>query len=516
MQSVSAAFTAEERDKVRSIATNLQVSWKKFSNVGNRTFTIGVSTIGSHDVIGLTPGSVSAPGLWQYEDESAYALSYGVDRSLNIPLGGYSKSAGEFQLDNTSGRFLPDYMGGTSALYTAVLPRRPFIINAGFVVNGTDYVIPRFAGLGSGQPEIDEANKRVSIHGFDYTDYFADRAIDHTSIYTGQTTDTILQHLLVNSGMGTSQYDLDVGLNTIPFAFIDKGEKYSDVINEMVQAENGHFFQDETGVFKFWNRQHWSSAPYTQVQRIIATSQVINTETPNLDNLINVVEIKSQKYAKQDSEQLFKLSSAISLPSGSNTEVFVNFDNPVLQLDTVSFYVANTLSDETGTDITSNVYVKSTDKFSKAAKIIFVNNSGSSGYLTQLTLYGRTAKPISDIYLRSQDDSSVTAYEEHPVTVENKYIQNDTWASSLASLLLGQYSEPDRLQKITIRAIPELQFGDLISWRGRSWRVYGIKDMIDASSGYLQQLIISNAPNTSQGYFTIGVSTIGGNDIIAA
>lgn len=516
MQSVSSAFTAEEQDSVRKIAHNLLVSWNKHNVLGNRTFTIGVSTIGGPDIIGINPGAVGGPGLWQYDDESGYVMSMSWERSLNIPLGGLSKAAGEVLLDNTSGRFLPDHMGGTSSLFTAAeLPKRPIIFNAGFNYEGIDQTIPQFAGITSGMARVNERNKTFSLKAFDYVDFFQNRYVDQTTMFTAETTDQIIERLLVNQGMSTAQYELDTGLNTIPFGYFEKGDKISDTIHELVEAENGHFFQDEEGVFHFWNRQHWSLPPYTNVQRILTTSQVINVESPNDDHLINVVEVKSKRYAKQPSEQLFKLASPVQILAGQNAEIFVNFDNPIIELNAVEFYTANTLQDETGTDITSSVTVKSTDKFTNSAKIIFTSSSASDGFITQLSLYGRAAKPVADIYLRSKDDSSVTAYEEQPTVIENKYIQDESWANSLSQLLLNSYSGPDRLQDMTIRAIPELQFGDLVSWRGLDWRVYGIRTRLDPSEGFVQDIVISQSQSSTIQYFTIGVSTIGSTDIIA-
>lgn len=134
-------------------------------------------------------------------------------------------------------------------------------------------------------------------------------------------------------------------------------------------------------------------------------------------------------------------------------------------------------------------------------------------YLTQLQITGRPAKVYDDIYYRQEDDSSVTAYEERPYIIENDYIQSGSWAESFAQMVLNDYAEPENLQEITIRAIPELQMGDLISWQGRYWRIFGIKSRIDKSIGFVQDL--SMLQRTITTYFRIGISTIGGADKIA-
>lgn len=512
-QDVSAAWTAEERDSVRSIAHNLLVSWKKESTLTNRTFTIGVSTIGGSDLIGINPGAVGSPGLYRYFDESDYVTNLSWEYSLKFPTGGLSVGMAEAELDNTSGRFLPDYMGGHSELYTAVLPRRPMIINAGFNFDGIDQTIPQFSGVFNRPPHVDIASRKVALQAADYVDFFYNRYLDQEVMFTALSTDQVMEQMFISMGLSTAQYDLDPGINIIPFGLFEKGTRYSDVFHKLAEAENGQVYQDESGIFRFENRQHWDASPGNEVQRVVLTSQVIEAESPDIDNIINVVEVKSRVMEKQPIQQIFKLSAPLPIPANSTIEYFVNFDDPVLELSTIDSFTANTLENELGTDITSSVSVSDFDLFSKAVKIIFSNSSGSAGFITQLNLYGRVVKATADLYVRVQDDSSVTAYEEQPLQIENDYIQNEDWANSYAQMIIGDYSEPDNIQRITIRAVPELQRGDLVSWQGRYWRIYGLRTKLNPSIGFTQQLTLLQ--RTIQQYFRIGISTIGGSDKIA-
>lgn len=522
MQSVNAAFTAEERDFSRQIAENLQVSWHRQSLLGNRTFTIGVSTIGGNDIIGVNPGSIGSPGNYKYFDESAYLLSLAWERGFNMPTGGLTMALAEAVLDNTSRRFTPRYMGGNSEIATAILPARPAIINAGFYVGGVPISVPVFSGLVTEQPMVDMAGRQVSLQLADYTRFFQDKYVDQALIATGQRTDQLLQTLLTNAGMNTAQYDLDYGINVVPFAKWDVGAKFSDIIGQLVEAENGQFYQDESGIFKFENRQHWQSAPYTQIQRVINTAQVINAQAPDDSHLINVVEISGEQYQKQPEQIIYRMNpfDSIKLPHNANTEIFVNFSDPVLSMTTpsasgtASFWLANTLPDGTGTDLTGNVSVNKVTRFAQAAKITFTNSSGFDAYLTNLVITGRIAKSVGQIYTKASAGRSVTVYNERLLTISgNPFIQNQSWAESYAQMILQDFSTPENIQKITIKAFPELQLGDLISWQGRYWRIYDIKTTLDPSQGFIQELTMLQRTLTT--YFRIGISTIGGTDIIA-
>lgn len=521
MQSVTAAFTAEETDTVREIAHNLQVSWKKFSTLGNRTFTIGVSSIGGSDVIGANPGAIGSPANYRYFDESNYVQALAWERGFNIPLGGLTMALAEAQLDNTSGRFLPDYMGGVSELYTAILPRRPMIINAGFDIDGVDITLPQFAGILTKQPRVDKREGAVYLEAADYIDYFRGKKLDQSTMFTGQYSHQVLGNLLDQLGMSTAQYRLDDGINIIPFGYFPQGANFSDIIHQIVEAENGHFYQDEQGIFRFENRQHWHSAPFNQVQRVIYTADVLGAEAPDEDHIINVVEVKSRVRTKQSNAILYRVDSAspIELEANESREIFINFDDPVISLITPtsggddSYYIANTESDNTGSDITSSISISLLAQFSNSAKFSITNGTAATAYITSLVISGTNAVVTSNIYVRTKDDSSLTAFDERSITIENDFIANETWAQTLAQLLLNDFAEPENIQRITIKAKPSLQLGDLISWQGHYWRIYDIKTRLDPSVGFVQELLLLQRNLFT--YFTIGVSTIGGSHQIS-
>ncbi|CAB4151976.1 hypothetical protein UFOVP585_45 [uncultured Caudovirales phage] len=521
MQLASNQFTVEERDDVRKIAQNLQVSWKKSTNLSRRTFTIGVSIIGGNDIIGINPGAVGSPGIYEYFDESDYILSLAWERELSMPYGGLVKAMGEAVLENTSGRFTPRFMGGNSELFTAQLPRRPVKLSTGFVLNGTDEVIPQFSGITTKTPQIDVRNEKVTLEFADYVDFFQGRYLDQTIMFTGQRTDQVMQTLFSQLGMTTAQYDLDYGINIIPFGIFEKDSQFSKVFHDLARSENGHLYQDETGVFKFENRQHWDSAPYNSVRYILPTAQVIEQDNPTDDHIINVVEISSTLRQKNPTETIFNLpaDAYLFVKAGSSIDRFLEFNDPILEVihpsssGTNSVFIANSLADGTGTDLSGSVDLKVLGTFAKTVKYRFTNTGTVDLYINQLVIAGRPAKDIGTLYYRDRISSSVTAYEERVLKIENPYIQDESWAKSLASMILSDFSRPENVQTLTIRALPRLQFGDLISWQGRYWRVFGIKNRIEAGIGYVQDITILQRTITT--YFRIGISTIGGSDMIA-
>lgn len=688
MQSVSDTWSVEAVDTVRKIAANYLVSWKKENLLTNRTFTIGVSTIGGPDIIGANPGAVGSPGQWRYFDESAYLTELAWERYLNQPVGGLTRAVAETRLDNTSRRFLPGYMGGDSELHTAVLPRRPFIINSGFHFEGIDQLLPQFAGVFTRSPEIDRRRGRVILEGADYADFFYNRYLDNELMFTSQYTDVVLEDMLQSMGMATSQYELDAGLNRIRFGLFPRGAQFSDLIHEIVRAENGQAYFDEEGIFRFENRHHWTNFPHFDVQRVIATSQVLEAQAPSGDHIINVVEVVGEPRSIEDEQMAWDIDEEgggvyTELPVGERVEYWVNFNDPMYVIDTptkldtdtsvreqdtglaspsatgedysdwidpenaladgsgwatsgavanarqdyynfglgvpngstilgievvadaadgvsgatlayelswdggatyttsgkssgvvggsfqnytqggssdtwgrswtaeefnnanfrlrvrdasgtnnialdhiqvrvyysdpteeqTSYYAANSLKDKTGTDLTDNITLVAIDKFTQAAKLTLRNDGSQVAFLTALIVWGRPVRQTEQVYYREAIGNSVTAYEERPYKIESQYIQDIAWAESLAKMILADYAYPENLQTITIRAMPELQLGDLISWQGRYWRIFGIRATLNPSVGFVQELDLLQ--RTIETYFRIGISTIGGSDKIA-
>jgi len=360
MQVTSAAFTAEERDLTRRVVASSQVAWKKQVATTWRPFTIGVSLIGGSDGIASAGAVVSDWNKYYYFDESRYLTSLSYESGLKMPTGGLSMGMFEVNFDNTSGRFTPRYMGGNSELYTASYkPMRPTIINAGFNYNGADQMIPQFVGINTKPMVIDSRSKTAKLYGNDFMAYLQNTYLDHQVMFTAQRTDQVLTSLFTDLGYATSQYDLDYGINPIPFGLFEVGTKFSDIVDKLVEAENGQAYQDETGKFKFENRQHWDSAPYTSPIKVIYTSDVLEAQSPDDSHLINVVEVKSKNMVKQPLQVIMNFNTATIIPGNSTVELFFSYDNPILQVTTPtsggadSYYLANNNADGTGTDTTS-------------------------------------------------------------------------------------------------------------------------------------------------------------------
>src|SRR3990167_4800435 len=246
------------------------IAWTRIANVTNYA-TVGTSLVGGTDIIqGTDVSSINNADAFEYFDESDRVIRIEYERELIEPLGGLSIGMCDIVLDNTDLRFTPDK---NATIGTALRPNRPLKIFIGFRVQGQDKVIPIIEGL-TLQPKEDKIRRTVKISAYDYLRWLNQKP-QETAVYTNQRSDQIIADILSRAGVGTTNYSLDQGLNTVGFAWFEKGDTAGERIRKLVEAEEGIFFQDETGILRFENRDKYSKAPYNAVIWTIEADDII-------------------------------------------------------------------------------------------------------------------------------------------------------------------------------------------------------------------------------------------------
>jgi hypothetical protein len=145
-------------------------------------------------------------------------------------------------------------------------------------------------------------------------------------------------------------------------------------------------------------------------------------------------------------------------------------------------------------------------------------NTGSVGiYVTTLELFATPAKIVKELYVREQDDTSVSKYDERPVVIENNFISKEDEAYSKAHIMLNDYAEYGGIKVLDAKGNMALQINDCIDLTlpleaVATYIIYKMSCSI--SAGKFRQVITAKQRDP-QHYFTIGVSSIGGTDLIA-
>lgn len=522
MQTVSTPFTAATTAGRRKLHKRALMSFQKTYSATTRFFTVGVSSIGGADPIFGTGAVLQEWDKYDYSDYSDRIISMEVTREMDI-LGNTIKSMADFTMNNNDDKFTP---GQDPIIGAYVLQGRPCKLFWGF----DNEAIPMFTGQTEKLPQVGGGDGTAKFHATDFIGSIFNIELDQAIMYVDQRSDQILSALLIaHAGLAANQFVLDLGMSRIPFAYFKKGDKLGQIIQDLMEAEMGNFFQDELGIFRFWNRQHNVNA--SSSFSFDHTANVYAAAPPAVENVKNVVEVISEARAVQAKQKLWESANAIEIPAGGSVNVFADFkddygDLPVTSVDTpleiatavTSSFESNTNRDNTGSTLAGVVTMTSSTRFATSYLMVFTNAGSTPGFLTKVILYATPAKVIQEIYWREADATSVAKYDEQPLQIKNNFIQSEVMAKTLAKIIVQDRKDPARVRDITVKAVPQLQLGDVVTYNandGQGALTYKAVRMVNKFSraGAIQQLRLVRY--TIQTYFQVGVSSIGGVDKIA-
>lgn len=502
MQTSSSQFNALASGDVRPLSWSFRASFDKQFDDDVTFFTLDTSLLDGIDILAPTGDNVVTEwDKYEYTNYDDRIISMEWQRERLVPFS-VTQAFADVTLNNYDSYFT---RGSTSPIDQYLLPRRPVRILAGF--NGEN--LPQFVGLSTTVPVVDRNARQASMHCLDFLSFLFEKSIDETVMYEDLKTDAILDNLFQILGLIPSQYVLDEAFNEVAFFYVEKGQKFGEIVKKLMEAELGSLYMDELGVIQFRNRLREVTAP----AMVLNSDNIIDYQIQAEDNIINVVEVKADVREVQDRQVIFTLSEKPIIMS--TTSLFFQFQDPVTSMDDVEFFTANSLEDGTGTDLTGNITVTDIDLFSTSVKVTF-SNSGADAFLTSLTLYGTPAKVTRSIYLKVQDDSSIEQFEERPLLIENEYIQSNDSANSLALSVLNYYKDYANTIELTIQGNYALQLGDEVSVNvdniNASYKVSKIVNILSGAN-FTQRIIgrIYNIPD----FFILDESLLNGMDVLA-
>jgi hypothetical protein len=510
MQS-STTINQKSQGSMRKLKINALMSFPRVYQPTVQFFTIGVSLIGGTHIIKGDGSVIAEWDKYQYDDYSYRIKSIEVTRTEE-EINSTSLAQADIVMTNHDSYFTPNR---GSAIQDFILPYRPAKLYGGF----SNEALPQFVGLTEKMPVIDEKGRTASFHLIDFMYSLFNRPLDNAVLYTGKRTDEILASLLVAYGISPTQYSFDLGYNIINYAFFEKGVKFGEVVKELMEAEMGRFYMDETGVIRFKNRQNFSSSP----SWFFNETNIIDIQTSKDDDIVNVVEIKANVREVQANQKYWELQSVTKVPANSTLDIWADFDDPVTAVDapvyitaaTTSLYTTNTVEDGSGTPVNSNFSVVGT-RFSTSYKMTFTNTNAFDVYITTMELFARPAKVVKQIYVRQSDAISVAKYDERVLTIENDYFNNEGDATSKAIILLSDQSTYANQFIMTVKGNPALQIGDAVNVSVWGYAAnYVIKKIVNRWEAGKYTQILTVRKKVFVKYFTVGVSTIGGTDVIA-
>lgn len=473
----------------------LLIAWTRV--VGAQDFvTIDTSVVGGTDIIqGAGESAINDADAFVYFDETERVIRLEYERYLLEPLGGSAIAMADVVLDNTDLRFTPDY---NATIGTAIRPNRPIRMFLGFEVQGQVKVIPIIEGL-TLQPQEDKLRRIVKITAYDFMKSLNETPLE-SSIYTDQRSDQIIADILADAGIGASNYELDEGLNTIGFAWFEKGQTAGDRIRQICEAEEGIFYQDEMGVLHFENRDKYSQAPYTTSVWDIDPGDILEWKQSYSSPIINRVIIRGAPRSVKGESEIWRNGVEETIASGDTLTIWADFEDPVSDITQPAATTDYTAFDTTGgagVDITADISIAAIDEFAKAAKMQITNNNAGTAYLNLLKLRGTPATVDYEIKEVFQDDDSITDYNEHQKEINNPFIDKRAFAENMAQNIVRRHKLPTDVLKLKIKGVPQMQLRDRVRVKDQDlgtyteYRVTGIQGVWEPSL-FTQTLTLRN------------------------
>jgi hypothetical protein len=537
MQTTSSGYSSVVNAPFRQLTTGVLLSWLKTLASNINFFTINTSLIAGNDIIkGSSGDSVSFFDKYQYSDYATYVKNWSVDRQIGQFPFGLIMAQADVELDNTSDLFTPNY---DATIGSGILPNRPLKIN---LAMGQDSLL-QFTGF-TGQPEIDVRGRSMLLHAYDVIDvinnytFTSQSGTTFSGMLTNVTTASAIQYYLGKIGFNANQYQLEASLQQ-PIGVVNVTDrKFGDVLRDLVEAEVGIMLADETGIIKFWNRQHFVTTSGLGYLFNITPSNAVDIKYANAP-IINDVTVTAKPRAIGPFQRVWNQGSYQTVQPGQSLTVFADFSDeygalPVTQTTTpsysstqlnTSYFSTNANTDGSGAALNAFITLTSTYLFGTTYKMVFTNTGGTTIYLTALELYGTPAKVLHEISQQYVDQASIDAYGRNPANngetlpIDNNYIQSASDALALAFTLVSQYGQPNRHFTVEIFSNPALQIGDYgkltLPSTGLTKTVWitGKTDKLNPEGNLVQ--ILQLEERTLFTYFTINSSAIGGADVIA-
>ena len=509
--STQTAFDTMSTGYFRYPVHQLLISWLR--KIGADSFgVVGLSTVNNALVKGENQ-IITPTDTFEFFDETENAIRVEYDRRVEEPLGGLSFGLTNVVLDNTDKRFTPNY---NATIGTALIPNRPLKIALGFNLKDGKKMMEIFKGL-TEMPKENKVDRTVEFGGMDYVSYLRDLEMKSV-VYSSMRSDEIIEEILIEAGFGSSQYVLDVGLNTLGFVWFKSGETASERIKKICEAEEGHFFQDEMGILRFQNRRKYSYAPYNAIQKYIHDNDILDWIGIEDVGIYNSVLVNASPRKIYDTnvevwrdgivEEIYAKDSLVI--TASMKEPTYSFEDPVGGVD----FVANSASDGSGTDLTANITITLVG-YAENAQLTIVNNGTQKTYITFLRLKGKPALVTSEIQQKYEDNASIARYGKRILNIENDFIDSDSFAYYLARTTVGKYKDPLKRIRILIRGMPQLQLKDKLSVYDRDlgtyklYRIMGIQGIFQTGE-FLQYLTLREVTSyEADSWAIVGTTLVG-------
>lgn len=355
---------------------------------------------------------------------------------------------GEAQITLENKDYRYDPYNATSPIYDNVRPGRYAVLMVKDNTTGTTYTV--LTGKIADIKPISGKNEQVKLTLVDGLRelYDADVTVG-PFFYTGISS--LIDRVLTSAGW-PSRMGRNIIANTTPVTVFElDNENAGDNIHALADAGLGTFFAARDGKATFYPRTYNGMASYDLDQPELLKEIPIPQPWEVVRNLINVV---CNRQMKRRMGPIWYLPDPVFIASGATETIEAQYE---AALDvTPHEHSANTLINGAGTDLTASFSVTCSAR-RKSATLTVYNGSASDGYLTGLTLDGRTFE-LMEAKNVTRDTTSIADYGIRRFELNTPWLQDRNFAKAYKTILLAFLKDARKIPVVYIDQRPALQY----------------------------------------------------------
>lgn len=301
------------------------------------------------------------------------------------------------------------------------------------------------------------AQREVACTVVDWMEWATRFPITGIATMTSTTADLVLSAIVARVPVQPVATSYDTGSDTYPYALDTSRQENSNVLTEgqrLMQSEYGRLYTKADGTLKMESRhsRSYSGTPTITLQD--ADIRNFNVNYPlQVTNVVRAV-----AYPRAVDTGLTTIFSLNGTPPGISPGTTARFICPYVdptqnsaRIGATSVatptssdgdFVFNSVSDGSGTNLTSSFSVTSSIGADATLLKIVNNHASLVGYPTTLRIRGislTTYKPITTIQTST---SSVDSYGQTTITLDMKYQSDSAIADALGNWIVGLWGQP--------------------------------------------------------------------------
>lgn len=528
MITTTAEFNQVANGTIRPLAQNTLISFTKTRDNNMGWFVLDQSQLDGTDILATDPDDpIQAWDAYEWGDYSSDVMKLDWSRSVAFPYNVQSATC-DVTLNNAHHKYT--YENSSSPLYGYILPKRPIRTYAGFKKNGTAETVPVFVGLTQGMPSYSDIDtSTATFTALDFLSEIGNTQLSNTIMMRDVRTDEAIAEILDQAGLDSSMYQLDKGLNVIPFLDLESGSNAGNILAKLIQAENGALWLDEKGIVRFAPRV--ADLGKTPIMTFDSTNTV-SIKPSRTDGIVNRVKITSDIRQIQDKQPIFTVTNengyesppkedSYRIKPNGNTIIWISFDNPIWNAtNNPVLNGANDDSNFTAVDLSGNAITSgltaSGTLFSDSMKLTISNANNYEVSITFLEIWGEPAKVVDTIKYDAHDSDSVDKFGEMVLEItDNNFFGSYQNADEYAESILKTRADYSPTMTLKVKGNPALQLGDIIQVNDKfagTYKIIGINSALSGSDGLSIEMTLERF--TIMMPFILDQSQLDGTDVL--